>query len=216
MVTLMNILKSTRFRRLMNDEAGTVSVEFVVAFPLLMLWLAGSFVYFEAYRSNSLTGKVAYTVADITSRYTEVTDTELAALYDVQKKLLPNRVSEAWMRISSICKLGTSYEVLWSYVGDDTSTDAGLPPRLSDLTSASVPDAIMPVMEDHDTVILVEMYASWQPVMDWVGLSPLVWTSKLVSKPRSTQYITHDPEGPETVCPDPTVVAVGGPPGGEE
>lgn len=187
-----------KLRQALRNEDGTVSIEFVITFPLLALWFIGSFVWFDAFRSNSLTAKTAYTLSDMASRMGKEEDEpyatldELDALFTSHKVLLPPRIDDGWLRVSSICFNGSSYRVLWSYLGDDTyaaaiaDPDDDLEPRLGYLTDDTIPLEIMPPMSAHDSVILTETFATWTPLVDWVGLGATEkdWRNRLVTRPR--------------------------------
>lgn len=183
-------------RQALRDEDGTVSIEFVLVFPLLALWFIGSFVWFDSFRSNSLTAKTAYTLSDMASRMGKDEDKpyatldELDALFDSHTMLLPPRIDDGWLRVSSICFNGSSYRVLWSYLGDDTyaaaaaDPDDDLEPRLGYLTDETIPTEIMPPMSSNDSIILTETFATWTPLADWVGMSESDWRNRLVTRPR--------------------------------
>ncbi|MSU88281.1 hypothetical protein GE300_01455 [Rhodobacteraceae bacterium 2CG4] len=191
--------------RAARDEDGTVSIEFVLTFPLLALWFIGSFVWFDAFRSNSLTAKTAYTLSDIASRWAAdddspyVTLAELDDLFAAHKVLLPPRIDDGWLRVSSICFNGTGNRVLWSYLGDDTyaaamaDPDDDMDPRIGYLTDETIPASIIPPMSVNDTVILTEVFATWTPLADWVGLEESDWRNRLVTRPRFRTVVPLDP-----------------------
>ena len=189
----------------LRDEDGSMSIEFILTFPLLALWLMGSFVWFDAYRSNSQTAKVAYTMSDMASRYNSVDETDMAEIFAVHKTLLPNRVAEGYVRVSSICWNGDEHRVVWSYVGDDTyaaakaayeaDPDNNPIPRLVPLTDAEIPVNLMPTMSVNDSIILTDVYGRWVPLADWVGLSETTWTNRLVTRPRFVTMIPYEGSG---------------------
>lgn len=187
-------------RQRAGDEDGSVSIEFVLVFPLLALWLAASFVWFDAFRAKSLMSKVGYAITDIASRYDGVvTPDQLNGLFDTHKKLLPQRASvDGWMRVSSICYNGSEYRVLWSYLGDDTFAESianGQVPRLLPLTNADLPEIadILPKMVKDDTIILTDIYSYWKPLVSWAGFEPTALNVRLASRPRLKRVIKADP-----------------------
>lgn len=203
-----------RLRDAAKDDDGTLTVEFVVMFPLLAFWFLGAITFFEAFRSNSLTSKVAYTISDIASKYGEgdnIADKgfktqDLMELFQIQQRMMPRRTSRGSMRISSICFWedkdetdgdDSKYRVLWSWVGDN-----GSGPSLNPLVDGDIPTEIMPVMADQDTVMFVEIYTNWKPISTMGGLmQPLTWTNRLVERPRVLpEGIPYLPNYPKTVC----------------
>ncbi|MEM6474306.1 MAG: TadE/TadG family type IV pilus assembly protein, partial [Planctomycetota bacterium] len=93
---MMNLRE--KLSRLIRNEEGAVSVEFVLVFPILALWLGASFVWFDAFRAKSQMSKIAYTISDIASRFDdETTEADLEELFLTHKLLLPQRrTSEGW------------------------------------------------------------------------------------------------------------------------
>ena len=174
-----------------QDTDGSVSIEFVLVFPLLALWLGASFVWFDAFRAKSLMSKTAYTVTDYTSRLVRPTQAELDRVFLMHKKLLPRRqTADGWLRLSSICWNGTDHRVVWSYIGDDTYANAiadpndDIDPRLLPLTDDEIPLEIIPSMSVNDSVILVDVYSYWKPLVSWAGFQPTDLNVSLVSRPR--------------------------------
>ncbi|MHA3916285.1 TadE/TadG family type IV pilus assembly protein [Halovulum sp. GXIMD14793] len=213
---LTQTLKNLRARlgEAARDEEGTLTVEFIVMFPLLAFWFLGAITFFEAFRSNSLTAKVAYTISDIASKYGEgptaadqgFQTQDLVELFQIQQRMMPRRTSRGSMRISSICFWkdkdesdgdDSKYRVLWSWVGDN-----GAGPSLSPLTDSEIPVAIMPFMADQDTVMFVEIYTDWKPISSLGGLmQPLTWSNRLAERPRVLpEGIPYLPDYPKTVC----------------
>lgn len=210
---------ATRLKLAAKDEDGTLTVEFIVMLPLLAFWFIGAITFFEAYRSNSLTAKVAYTISDIASKYGEgdtlasqsITQADLEELFQIQQRMMPRRASRGNMRISSVCWFedddptdgsGTDeseYRILWSWVGD---TSASAEPNLVPLTTDDIPTSIMPIMGDETTVVFVEVFANWEPISEMGGiLKPLTWSNRLTERPRlRPEGIPFAPSFTDTLC----------------
>ncbi|MEM9228323.1 MAG: TadE/TadG family type IV pilus assembly protein [Pseudomonadota bacterium] len=202
-----------------HNEDAAVSVEFVLVFPMLALWLGASFVWFDAFRAKSQMSKIAYTVSDITSRYENPTEAQLVEIFDAHKLMLPQRrTADGWLRLSSICFNGTSHRVLWSYLGDDTYLEAiadeddDIDPRLLPMSDADIPLNLMPTMSDNDSVILADVYSYWEPIVSWAGFAPTDLNVSIVSRPRFVRIIPIDgglagyPDSQEgTLCPEDVV-----------
>lgn len=169
------------FRRFSNDEQGTMTVEFVVVFPLLMLWFIGSFVFFQTYRNYSHAEKASFAIADIMSRQTEVDSDFIDELKPLFEGMQPRPSANQWMRVSSISfDEDDGYEVLWSRaVGGGEA-----------LADASTMTEFLPEMIDGDTVILTETYVPYRPMVDWVGIPELTWGNRVVSRPRYVSSVS--------------------------
>ncbi len=166
-------------RRFTEDEEGTVTIEFLLTFPLLVLWLMGSYVFFDIYKSESKASKAAYAIADIMSRQEDVDQAELLDYYTLLDRLLPRASDDKWMRISSISydEANEAYEVEWSYVRAPLG-DA------QKMTNETIPENDLPMVADNDSVILVEIEIPYTPIVSSVGLTNLEWKPRVVMRPR--------------------------------
>ena len=197
-----------RVSRFEADQAGAVTMEFVILLPLLVIWGVGSFLYYDAYRSLALTNKVGFTIADIASRYEEVTKEDIQDLHSLAVRMLPPRDFDYRLRISSICYDETPtaggdplYRVRWSDVEnpgvqkDDLGLplldDFGLPiPVLFERDDDNFPTDMLPLMGDHDTVLYVELYSTWRPLSTkLMAVTEKTWFVDLVIRPRFVQSI---------------------------
>lgn len=189
----------SKLREAIADEEGAISVEFVITFPLLMFWFIGSFVYFDAYRSSSQTAKVAYAISDFMSRQEDAVTSEVVdKLVDLQTKMMPHRLEDLGLRITSICFVEEegAYKVMWS---DARGVYKGAP--MDELTDLDIPIDILPIMADQDSIILTEVYAVWSPHANWVGLTTLTWKNRPVIRPRFAGFLPYVDKNMDTLCP---------------
>lgn len=182
---------------MLRDERASISIEFMIAMPLLLFLTTGGITYWDAFQSNSKTAKVAYTVSDIMSRHDVVDGTDMAYLYSVQDKMLAADLDRRALRISSICFEGGDYHVLWSYTA--SSADITTPDALTD---EGIPVSILPEMEPQDSIILTEVQARWRPNFLNVGIAGQTWQSQLVARPRFVKIIPHTTLNPSNICPN--------------
>jgi len=182
--------------RFLSETRASVTIEFVLVFPLLVLWLVVSFVMFDAFKSNSIKQKVTYTVSDIASRYGQISDAEIGDLVDVARRMLPPRLDRRIVRISSVCFEDDTYKVLWSHSWSDPEV-----PGLPLLTDDTIPLDIMPSLQRQRSVILTEIHARWRPLSSIGGLSDQQWSNAHVTGPRFVTIIPHEDINPATVCP---------------
>ena len=163
------------FRNFGRDETGTMTVEFVVVFPLLMLWFVGSFVFFQTYRNYSQAEKASFAIADIMSRQSEVDSAFLDELKPLFEGMQPKPSVGEWVRFSSISfDVDDGYEIIWS-----RSVGGG-----SALVDTDTMTEFLPAMMDGDTIILTETYVPYKPMVDWVGIPELTWANRVVTRPR--------------------------------
>jgi hypothetical protein len=148
--------------RFAADEGATLSVELVLMLPLLALWLAASFVFFDAFRVNMVNEKAAYTIADMISRQTEVTTEFINGSNEIFDFLI-NRRGRTWLRATSVRyhapdpDAGTDewYEVRWSVA--TRGREAFNAEAFNDL---GIKDYI-PIMSDQETVIITETFTGY-------------------------------------------------------
>ncbi|MEM9763684.1 MAG: hypothetical protein AAF968_14455 [Pseudomonadota bacterium] len=177
-------------------ERGAISFEFMIIFPTLLVMLIGSFGYFEAFRSTSMTSKIAFAVNDIMSRHDTVDNLDMTNLFAVAEKMMPPTVSNLQMRVTSVCYENNTYKVLWSYVDAETGTT---PP--AQMASAGIPVAVVPNIDAQNSAIITEIWGTWTPFMTLLGLSPRTIESRLVIRPRFVRIIPHDTLNPSNICP---------------
>ena len=163
--------------------------------PFLFLWLMGSFVFFDAFRSFSQSEKLAYTVTEIMSRHDAVDDTDIDYLRSLQLNMNVTRSANSWLRISSICYLDGQYKVLWS----TTRADPGM--SVQPLEDEVIPTDIMPLLVNHDTIILAEMGGRWSPLSKNVGAAPQDFVNRLAVRPRYVKAIPHVNLNLAILCP---------------
>ena len=166
-------------RFLARDEEGTVTIEFLLTFPLLVLWLLGSYVFFDVYKSESKASKAAYAVADILSRQEGVNHAELNDYFTLLDRLLPRASDDKWMRVTSISwdPAEEAYFVNWSWARSPGDTI----PTLDDLSGIA---DFLPAIAEGDSVIMLEVEVPYTPIISSVGMNDLKWTPRVVVRPR--------------------------------
>lgn len=175
----------TWLRAFRDDEHGSVMVEAVIALPILLWGLVGSYEFFEVHRYASARDKAAYTVADMISREMQpVTPTYLdnaKTVFDT----IANDTGINQLRVSVITySAGTDrYAVVWSQVRGSGS--------LAVLTTSEIAQAhaTLPEMSGGEQVILVEAESIY-PVIFKVGISEnKKIASRVLTSPRFAPQI---------------------------
>ncbi len=166
----------------LHDSSGSVTVEFVIWFPILMFWLLGTIVFFDAFKARSNLSSANATVADIISRGSENSDLYMTLLYNMQTAMLP-RTSGNGLRISSIQfsidpdipgDLG-SYEVEWSAVAGAASVV---------LVDAEIEINALPNMYDGESLLFVESSVPFVPLTTYLGINFQTIRNQVAISPR--------------------------------
>ncbi|MCR9126817.1 MAG: pilus assembly protein [Rhodobacteraceae bacterium] len=172
-------------RRLRRDERGSVTVEFVMIMPLLFWGYGASYVFFDAYRQDTINLKAAYTVGDLVSRETQaINDQYIDSMYQLTR-ILTRTNSPMSMRISVVRwdADDEEYTLDWSSArgGIDALTDA----NLTSLTDR------LPTMPDEERVILVETWNTWSPPFT-VGMEVMSIDNFVFTRPRFAPQVVWE------------------------
>ena len=179
----------------MRSEKGS-ALEAVIILPALATIYFGSFVFFDAARTNTLAMKATYTMSDILSREDEVDEPFLNGLNSMMAYLVPSHATPK-TRVTLItynddAPQANKYRVGWSYPSPGSN--------LGKLTQADLDSdtSWIPVMGDDETVVVTESYTLYTPLFNvgWEG--PSVFKNIMVTRPRfaSTLTKTDEPLGP--------------------
>ncbi len=160
----MQLSPSPVLRRFADDTRGSVSLELLLVFPLLIWAYLGLFVYFDGYRQQNVNLKAAYTVADMLSRETGAIDEAYIEGLNKTMTWLTYGRQDTTLRVSVVTYdlASDSHFLVWS-------EGAGSTPRLKQENVATYLTPKIPAMPDGDTAIIVETWATYRPLTD-VGL----------------------------------------------
>lgn len=173
----------TKFHR---DEKGSLSVEAVFAVPFLVLAVAMTTVFWDAFKTITVSQKATYTVADILSRESEVDDEFLTTLYEVYDFLAHSHEPSA-IRVTVISQSfdadtnTTSTEIEWS------EGRGGLE-GIDDLTGM---ESRIPPMHDGEWLIVVESVQEWTPLFQ-IGLADYQFWDLSITRPRFSGTLVFD------------------------
>jgi len=169
-------------KEFLKDDHGTATIEFVLWFPLLMFWILGIVVFFDAYKSRAALISANTTVADIVSRNSEINAEYMELLQLMQSSLLP-KTAGGGLRITSILYTvdpdivddpGT-YTVEWSSV----TGSASIVLEDDDIRILKLPD-----MYSTETVMLVESFVPYVPMTRYVGMTSNTQRRSIAISPR--------------------------------
>lgn len=180
----------TRFKsalaRFREDTAGTVTVEAVIVFPLL-LWLFGAtWVWFDVSRQQAVNQKANFTIADAISRETDpLTQDYIDNAYKLMKHMTKAGNDDLDMRISVVRYTSNNdrYDVLWSEARGEYSA--------LQTNDANTFRSRLPVMANNDQLILVETWDDYAPVLE-AGLSPFEIETFSFTRPRFAPQVLFE------------------------
>jgi hypothetical protein len=143
---------------------------------LLLAWL-GCFVFFDAYRAQSINVKAAYTLGDVLSRETNYVTPEYMDSLHALQALLTQTPEAKRLRVSVLRydEARDRVEVRWSQVrgGGTALTTSTLAPLLPQV----------PELADGEVVILTETWVDYVPLFD-VGIDPFTFRDLVATRPR--------------------------------
>ena len=137
-------LLKARFKAFAEDTSGNVTVEFVLAMPILFWTFMASYVFFDGYRQSANNLKAAYTISDLISRETAtINDAYIDSMLELLT-LMTRTPSEVDLRISVI---------RWDAADDryylDWSENRGFPAELTNANITDIEDKL-PVMPNNE------------------------------------------------------------------
>jgi len=176
MMNLVSEIKE-RIRVFRDDSDASVSVEFVLAMPMLFWAFMASSVYFDGYRQSAINLKAAYTIGDLISRETEsINNAYLDSMYTLHQ-MLTRATSATTLRVTVVHwdEDDDRFYLDWSQtrgsVGPLTSNEVLL------LTDK------LPTMPNAERVILVETTNSFTPFFD-IGMDIVSLDNFVFTRPR--------------------------------
>lgn len=148
-----------------------------------------TFVFFDAYRSESVNDKAAYTIGDAISRESTITPTYLASMLNVHRMMTfakdPTHIRVSVLRWD---ETDNRHYVVWSerqgIEGEPALSDA-------DVAPGSTAADRMPAMSDDERLIVVETWLPYQPLFN-IGLGAFDFTGLTVISPRYAPQLCYD------------------------
>lgn len=179
---------SDLFKRFCKDEDGVVAIELLLMTPILVWALLSTFVYFDAFRVDSVSNRAALTMADMFSREDEPITPEFLDGAESLLKVLTFEEAEPDFRVTVYTYNSTSdlYATLWSET-------RGYDKRL-DTIALNKLKSRLPLMANGDRSILVETrveYSAPIPIGIWfmseTNLKDIIFDTFTVIRPREDQ-----------------------------
>ena len=186
---LTRLLKS-RFKRFAQDNSGSITVEFVLAMPILFWSFMAAYVFFDGYRQSAVNLKAAYTISDLVSRETSFIDDDYidSMLNLLQLMTDASSSGDVTMRISVI---------RWDQDDDryylDWSANRGFSEELTNANLNDLKDRL-PTMPDTERVILVETNNVFVPLFN-IGMDDINLSNFVFTRPRFVSQVPWDNGG---------------------
>ena len=174
-----------RLARFARDNRGSITIEAMLVLPLWIWGYTMSYMFFDAFREQTINLRAAYTISDMVSREADAVGPDyIDDLHDMFDYLTRSN-HPTWIRVSSVYYDTTNkvYKRYWSY---STSTDY---PAHTDTTIKAEKDRL-PNMLIGETVVLVETGMLYEPVLN-VGLADMWYTNFIPTRPRFAAKVDY-------------------------
>lgn len=182
-----------RLRIFSAETRGSVSVEFILAMPIVFWSFMAIYVYFDGFRQSTVNLKAAYTISDLISRETDIIDDEYVDSMHALLQILTRANSTIDMRITVVRwdEDDDRYYVEWS-------VKRGYDSVFDNATISSIEDKL-PLLPDNEIVILVETDNTFRPLFN-VGMDDKQLKNFVFTKPRWVDQLCYIPGGGDQ-CP---------------
>jgi len=168
--------------RFIKDEDASITMEFVIVTPVMVLWWIGSMVFFDAFEARSGAARSAYTIADIISRQTDTTNAYIDSLLVLQNRMRP-REPVGTVRVTELYRdIAGDLSVVWSYA---TSGPADA------LLLVDVPLGTLPLVNNESYIMLIDTTIPYIPLSDIIGIPAQTWVNRIYINPRFTDQIPN-------------------------
>lgn len=152
----------SKWRNFASETRGSMSVEAVLAFPLLLWAMTATYTFFDVYKVQNTTYRANYTISDMLSRKTDAVNADYTdGLYKVFQYMTKVDPASSWIRVSVINCLddcGTDDRVLEFDWSQGVNGALG---RVDDDLLTMVD--IIPIFSKGDRLILVETSSDYEP-----------------------------------------------------
>ena len=178
----------TQKKSFLRREDGSLSIEAVLAIPMLVWAIVATFVFWDAFRTLNISQKATYTIADMLSREENGVNMQyLTAVHELYDFLAESegdnalRVTVVEMQEDEDTGVRTMV-MMWSEgVGGITGHD--------DLT---ILQPRIPMMSPGEQLIVVETEQEWSPAFA-VGLTSYRFRELALSRPRFAPQLVFNP-----------------------
>ncbi len=172
-------MRGTFPKSFVRNEKGSLSIEAVLAVPILVWAITATFVFWDAFKTLNVSQKATYTVADMISRENQdVTGDYLTAMHEIYG-YLSNSDGDNSMRVTVVeleVDPDTDVETLTLICSDGVG-------GLSGHDTVEAVRARIPQMGNGDQMVVVETEQDWAPAFA-VGLASYRFREVALARPR--------------------------------
>lgn len=168
-----------RFGRFSQDTRGSVNIEALLFFPLLITLIASTIVFYDAFRRDSLAQKAAYTIGDMISRETEaINPTVVSSARDLVALMSDVTRDDVSVRVTQVVynKAADEYRRNWS------QRSGAHAPVLDNADLATMTDNL-PIMVGGERIILVDVYVDFEWPIE-LGFDDFTYHTQVFTRPR--------------------------------
>ena len=179
---------SKRSTRAFNDhEEGSVSVEAVLVFPLLIWAITATFVFFDAFKSLHSSQKATYAVADMISRETSAVDDDyLTAMHEMFSYIARDEIGNSSIRFTVVQRVEDEFGVEDTTLVWSEGVNGAVKYENLDLLEGRIPQMMV-----GDQLVVVETEHEWSPTFA-VGLATYRFREVGISRPRFAPQLCYD------------------------
>lgn len=177
-----------------SDQTGSLSVEAVFAFPLLILAATATYTFFDVYKSQNNSLRANFTISDMLSRETGYVDQAyLNGLTKVYRHLTGADPARSWIRISVVQCIDDCADDNTRTLSLDWSHASG---GASGLTADdfALYNAYIPLLAQSDRLILVETSMHYEPpfARTFTSFKARELANHVVTRPRFAAQLKWD------------------------
>ncbi|MCG3268876.1 TadE/TadG family type IV pilus assembly protein [Yoonia sp. I 8.24] len=153
-----------------DDESGVIAIELLLVVPILVWALLSTLVYFDAFKTESISTRMSMTIADMFSREVEVDNTFINGAHDLLEALTPSAdAPDMRITVYTFDESDDQYDRVWSrnrgsYYSNHTNA-----------TLRAESDRL-PILSDGDNAILVETHTEYSAPFS-IGIGPFLETN---------------------------------------
>lgn len=161
---------------LRRHQGGASLVEFALLAPVLIFLLLGAVTLFDLFRNAQSVEKATFTVGDMMSRQTAMSQANLDAMLSLVRHMVPS-ASDGGLRVSSISKSGGRFVVNWTR----TSGSA--------IPTTPVATTTVPNIAEGDSVLLTESFVPHRAFFAAFGIDAITFGAQAANRPRFVSSI---------------------------
>lgn len=191
MKQMLRICRARLAAFLERDQRGSISVEAVFAFPMLLWAATALFTFFDAFKVQNTSYRANYTISDMLSRQTEPLDQSIIdGMHNIFRYMTNSGNASTWIRVSVVrctadCndEQNRTLEFVWSAsAGGARTLDS------QDLTFYA---SKIPLVALGDPLILVETSRHYNPpfASALVSFAERDLVSHVVTRPRFANQV---------------------------